>query len=100
LQGEFISPNIQITDKTLYINSGGKYTMSSTKQTVLSGDEVKARFRAKGISIAEWARDNGYNKDRVYRILNGFEACTRGKSHEIAVKLGLKADPEKVAELH
>lgn len=74
--------------------------MSNSQQKVLTPDEVKARFRAKGISIAQWARDNGYNKERVYRIINGFEACTRGKSHEIAVKLGLKADPEKVAELH
>lgn len=73
--------------------------MSNAKQTVLTADEVKAQFRARGQSVAEWARDNGYNKDRVYRILNGFEACSRGKSHEIAVKLGIKADPDKT-ELH
>lgn len=74
--------------------------MSRTKDEVLTGDEVKARFRAQGHTLAQWARDNGYNKDRVYRIVNGYEACTRGISHEIAVKLKLKADPKKLAEMH
>lgn len=55
--------------------------------------EVRAEFQRKGISIAQWARDNGVNKQLVYEILAGHahRRCTRGQSHRVAVLLGLKA---------
>ncbi|WP_336811518.1 hypothetical protein [Bosea sp. MMO-172] len=33
--------------------------------------EIKGRFEAEGISIAEWARENGFNVRTVYAVLYG-----------------------------
>ncbi|SUA36324.1 phage-associated protein, BcepMu gp16 family [Neisseria zoodegmatis] len=58
---------------------------------VLSPTELKEQFRDKGITFAGWAEENGYRPQDVYRVVNGFTKARRGKAHEIAVKLGLKA---------
>lgn len=59
----------------------------------LTTAQVKANFAARGDTISKWADDNGYRRCDVYRVLNGFSACKRGLQHEIAVKLGVKPDP-------
>lgn len=53
-------------------------------------DEVKENLQIRGLSIAEWARENGFSPKQVYQALNAKHKPTRGKSHQIAVKLGLK----------
>lgn len=63
----------------------------------MSADQVKRRFQARGVTFTEWAAANGYTRGEVYRVLNGQAKAKYGKAHEIAVKLGLKADPEKLA---
>jgi gp16 family phage-associated protein len=55
--------------------------------------EVKDRFLAEGVSIAEWARAHGFSRALVYRVLKGQSACSRGQAHRIAVALGLKKEP-------
>jgi gp16 family phage-associated protein len=55
-----------------------------------SPKEVLAEFSRKGISVAAWARANGYDADLTRTILRGERACLRGQSHNIAVSLGLK----------
>jgi len=57
-------------------------------------DQVKQAFRAKGVTFTQWAKDNGYTRHAVYRVLNGFDKAHYGKAHEIAVKLGLKLDQQ------
>lgn len=52
--------------------------------------EVKAEFREKGITFSSWSKENGYDHTHVSRVLNGVIKASYGKSHEIAVKLGLK----------
>jgi len=59
---------------------------------VLTPEQVKANFRAQGITATQWAADNGYRRGAVYRVLNGFDKAHYGQAHEIAVKLGLKPD--------
>lgn len=62
----------------------------------LTSEQVKARFRARGQSIAAWARqhaDKGWTLDHVYRVLNGQQKGHRGRAHDIAVALGLKVEP-------
>lgn len=56
-------------------------------------DEVRKEFARNGISIAEWSRVHGVNRQLVYEILaaNPRRVCTRGDSHRIAVLLGIKA---------
>ncbi|WP_374497309.1 DNA-binding protein [Vogesella indigofera] len=53
-------------------------------------DQVRAEFKASGLSITAWAKAYGYPVASVYQVLKGDKQCCRGISHEIAVKLGLK----------
>ena len=52
--------------------------------------QVKDEFKKHGISIAGWARANGYSTQLTFDILAGKRNPTRGQSHNIAVTLGLK----------
>ena len=57
---------------------------------IKSIQEVKEDFSSAGISIAEWARDNQFSPDLVYRIFKNNKVPKRGESHKIAVKLEIK----------
>lgn len=52
---------------------------------------VRLIFDESGISIAEWARAEGFSAALVYQVIEGKRKCTRGQSHRIAVSLGLKS---------
>lgn len=52
--------------------------------------QIKADFDARGIPVAQWADQNGFPRDAVYRVLNGYTPCKRGLPHRIAVALGIK----------
>lgn len=54
-------------------------------------EEAKAWLGFQGITVSQWARDNEVNHSLVYEILAGRKKCLRGMSHNIAVKLGMKA---------
>lgn len=53
-------------------------------------EEARAWFGYAGISVAQWARENGFSEPLVRAILAGHKRCLRGQSHNIAVALGLK----------
>lgn len=61
----------------------------------LQAQQVKAKLQQQGISIAQWAADRGVERDLAYRLLNGRSVGLRGKTHEAAVKLGIKPVPAK-----
>jgi gp16 family phage-associated protein len=61
---------------------------------MMTPDQVKAKFEAEGVSIAEWARARGYKLRTVYAVLSGRRKSQRGISHRIAVDLGLKSRPK------
>lgn len=61
------------------------------KNKAKTAEQVKREFEEKGLSFTQWAEENGYAREYVSRVLNGSVRATRGKGHEIAVKLGLKA---------
>ena len=65
---------------------------SNVYQSVPSrtGTDLRAEFERRGLSIAEWARVNGFSCALVYQVLAGRKRCLRGQSHQIAVRLGLK----------
>lgn len=63
--------------------------MAHRKQP-LTGDEAKARLRAKGMTTTEWAAKHGYIRRDVYRVLNGQLKANFGTCHQIAVDLGMK----------
>lgn len=58
---------------------------------IKTAQQVKDELISQGITIKQWAESNGYDPRFVYVILDGRIKGKRGKSHEIAVKLGLKA---------
>ena len=56
----------------------------------MTPEQIKHRFRQRGETFSQWARDNNYPVNKVLRVLNGFEKGHYGKAHETAIKLGLK----------
>ena len=54
--------------------------------------QARADFALKGLSIAAWARDHQVSPSLVYQMLAGHPKYRwqRGKSHQVAVLLGLK----------
>ncbi|MEY2689207.1 MAG: hypothetical protein RL375_3405 [Pseudomonadota bacterium] len=53
-------------------------------------EQVRAEFRAAGISVAEWARTHGFNRMTVVDLLRGTQQGLRGEAHRAAVALGMK----------
>ena len=61
--------------------------------------EVRKIFVEDGISVAEWARNHNFSLALVYAVLKGRNQATRGKSHQIAVALGLKQPRNRLASM-
>lgn len=57
---------------------------------LLTPEQARAALDRKGISIAEFSRNNGLNKNLVSDLLNGRKKGKRGKAHKAAVLLGIK----------
>jgi gp16 family phage-associated protein len=65
--------------------------------TPLTGEQVKEKFLAAGVTFTDWARDNGYRVQKVYFVLNGQLKGRYGEAHKIAVALGMKLQAQKAA---
>jgi gp16 family phage-associated protein len=59
-------------------------------RNIRTPQEVRDDFIRKGISMASWAKKNGFSPVTVFQVLNGTNAGTRGVGHKIAVTLGIK----------
>lgn len=58
---------------------------------IRTSEEVKADFMRKGLSVSAWAIKNGFPPNLVYDVIAGRRPNpTRGTTHKIAVRLGLK----------
>ena len=53
-------------------------------------EQVRQQFKDAGISVAEWARANGFTRVTVVDVLHGRTVGHRGEGHRVAVALGLK----------
>ena len=53
-------------------------------------EQARADLDRKGISIAEFSRKHGLNKNLVSDLLNGRIKGRRGEAHRAAVLLGIK----------
>lgn len=62
----------------------------ATPERLAAVQEVKKDFEARGVNVAEWAREKGLSPQHVYDVLNGRSVGRRGHAHKIAVLLGLK----------
>lgn len=56
----------------------------------LTREQVRAWFEEEGITVSEWARQHGFGRAEVYALLLGRTRGRRGKSHQVALALGLK----------
>ena len=56
----------------------------------LTPEQARADLDRKGISIAEFSRLHGLNKNLVSDLLNGRKKGRRGEAHRAAVLLGIK----------
>ena len=56
----------------------------------MTPQQIKEQFRARGESVGQWADQHGFPRDLVYRVLNGRSPGWRGKTHQVAVALGIK----------
>lgn len=68
-------------------------------------EEARAWLDYQGITVAQWARENGMHDSLVREVLAGRKKCLRGMSHNIAVLLGMKRGqlttrPARVAPAH
>lgn len=57
----------------------------------MTAEQIKSRLRRQGITLTQWAKDHGYPRADVYRVLNGQYKAHYGRAHEIAVALGMKS---------
>lgn len=58
-------------------------------------ENIKKDFELRGEVISDWAEREGFDKRNVYAVISGRNRGIRGEAHKIAVRLGLKPDPEK-----
>jgi len=67
--------------------------VSQLTQMQLRAAAVRERFKAEGINLAQWAREHDLDYGLVKVVITGNRRCNYGKSHRIAVALGLKDPP-------
>lgn len=64
--------------------------------TQINRQQAASDFRKslidQGISLKDWAESRGYHPEYCSRVLTGLVKGTRGKGHDIAVAMGIKAD--------
>jgi gp16 family phage-associated protein len=57
-------------------------------------EQIKAEFAERGVTLTQWAAQNGFSRGCVYQVLTGFTRASWGQCHEIAVALGMKPPPK------
>lgn len=69
----------------------------SNQTAVRTPDEFRQYLASQGKTLKQWAIEHGYSSqyDQEYcsRVLTGMVKGVRGKGHDIAVAMGLKANP-------
>lgn len=66
-------------------------------QYPMSPKQARAWFETHGICISAWCREQGLDRQVVVDLLYSRLRGHRGKAHHAAIRLGLKADPERMA---
>lgn len=63
-------------------------TYTCTK--AITVEQLKAKLSREGRTIKQWADENGYDIQTVYKVVGGTRKALYGRGHEIAVRLGIK----------
>lgn len=64
--------------------------MQKIRPSKRTPEDVKREFSEAGITVAEWARANGFDRMAVVDVLRGKRVGNYGDAHKVAVALGLK----------
>lgn len=59
---------------------------------LLTRKQAKAQLVAKGLTVRQWAQDNGFHERTVYEVLRGAKKGLYGDAHRVAVALGIKQE--------
>lgn len=80
-----------------YVLGTAEAEAADERSPQVTPQQIKAQFRERGESVGQWADAHGFPRDVVYRVLNQRSPAWRGKTHEVAVALGLKPNPAKTS---
>lgn len=61
-------------------------------------EQIKNELYQQGLTLKDWAKQNGYKPNQVYRVMNGESKALYGIGHEIAIKLGLKSQSQETQD--
>lgn len=64
--------------------------MTRTGIYIKTPAEAKADLRTRGITVRAWAKEHGVSERIVHEVLAGRRKGLYGKSHKVAVLLGIK----------
>jgi len=56
----------------------------------LSGTQAKDRLYSRGLTLQQFAKDNGFNYRTVSEVIRGVNKGLYGEGHRVAVALGMK----------
>lgn len=70
-------------------------SMYKAPRPLRTAQEVKEDFLRRGITINQWARENGFWPAQVHQLLTGKSKGRYGAAHRIAVRLGMKDGVEE-----
>jgi len=60
------------------------------ERLTMTGEQAKRKLREQGITLKQWAEENGHPYYMVSRVISGVMKANYGKAHDIAVALGMK----------
>lgn len=67
------------------------------EKKTMTGEQVKAEFRKRGITLSSWAEQNKFPYPIVSGVVRGTLKGNFGVAHDVAVALKMKAaEPETV----
>lgn len=56
----------------------------------LSGTQAKDRIYSRGLTLQQFAKDNGFSYRTVSEVIRGVNKGLYGEGHRVAVALGMK----------
>lgn len=71
-------------------SAAAKATNVKGKEIVLSAEQAKQRLYAKGVTLTQFARRNGFKYRTVSEVVRGVNKGLYGEGHRVAVALGMK----------
>lgn len=62
---------------------------------MMTREEFRALLKAHGVSVRQWAEENGFNPANVRQVLYGKSTPSWGEKHRIARAIGMIPDPSQ-----